>query len=171
MLRDLKVQLVYWPTLFWNALLGRWLKVRPWWSEVNDELVLGALPFRSDAEKLYQQGVRAVVNTCYEYRGPLKEYSRLGIKQCYIPTIDFSHPSLVDVQTAVDFIRESALQGERTYVHCKAGRARSATIVLCYLCKYHQMSADEAQAFLLKKRAHVNPRIKDRPVVKRFLES
>lgn len=30
-------------------------------------------------------------------------------------------------------ISENALQGQATYVHCKAGRGRSTTVVICYL--------------------------------------
>jgi atypical dual specificity phosphatase len=42
-------------------------------------------------------------------------------------------PSLVDISRAVDFIHRNASCGRMTYIHCKAGRGRSTTIVLCYL--------------------------------------
>lgn len=45
-------------------------------------------------------------------------------------------PSLVDINQAVDFIHRNASSGKVTYIHCKAGRGRSTTIVLCYLVKY-----------------------------------
>jgi len=31
------------------------------------------------------------------------------------------------------YVTENALLGKTTYVHCKAGRGRSTTVVLCYL--------------------------------------
>uniref|UniRef100_A0A8R7K3P2 Tyrosine specific protein phosphatases domain-containing protein n=1 Tax=Triticum urartu TaxID=4572 RepID=A0A8R7K3P2_TRIUA len=39
-----------------------------------------------------------------------------------------------------------ALQGNTTYVHCKAGRGRSTTVVLCYLIKYKNMTPEDAWA-------------------------
>lgn len=36
------------------------------------------------------------------------------------------------------------MQGGSTYVHCKAGRGRSTTIVLCFLIKYRNMTPETA---------------------------
>ena len=70
-----------------------------------------------------------------------------------------------DVKEAVEFIEEHAARGESVYVHCKAGRARSATVVLCWLMKRHGMSPIEGQQLLLERRPHVNKRLAERPVV------
>ena len=77
----LLARLLYWPTLAWNVLLGRLLKVRAWWSRVDEHVILGAVPFRSDVELLRREGVLGVINTCYEYDGPCDEYERVGIVQ------------------------------------------------------------------------------------------
>ena len=45
-------------------------------------------------------------------------------------------------------------------VHCVVGRSRSATIVLYYLMKEHNMTVDEAVKFLLSKRDVVNPSLR-----------
>ncbi|MFN5274384.1 MAG: hypothetical protein ACK5E3_14335, partial [Planctomycetota bacterium] len=50
-----------------------------------------------------------------------------------------------------------------------AGRARSATIVICWLVKHRGMSPQEAQAHLLACRPQVNPHLLKRPVVREFL--
>ena len=110
-------------------------------------------------------------NTCEEYEGPQSEYDRLGIEQLRIPTTDFTHPKLEDVQRAVEFVQSHAEQEHTVYIHCKAGRARSATVAICWLMKYRGMQLDEAQAALLNARAHVNSRLTERPVVKAFAET
>lgn len=161
--------LVFYPTLLWNCLLGRWLKLRNWWDPIDPLVLVGGYPFAVDAAPLHAAGVRGVVNTCREYAGPESEYRRLGIEQLRIPTTDFTHPRLADVEAAVEFVQRHVSRGEAVYIHCKAGRARSATVALCWLVKYRGLTPVEAQQRLLQARPHVNPRVYLRPVVSQFV--
>lgn len=167
--RRLFAALAFYPTLLWNCLLGRWLRVRNWWDPIDPLVFVGGYPFAVDAARLHALGVRAVVNTCEEYAGPEAEYAKLGIEQLRIPTTDFTHPQLADVQRAVEFVQDHVRQGEGVYIHCKAGRARSATVALCWLIRYRQMTPAEAQSHLLAARPHVNPHVDRRPVVAEFV--
>ena len=164
----LTARAIFYPTLGWNMLLGRWLNVRNWWDAIDTHLIVGAFPFARDVRKMAEQGVQAVVNTCEEYEGPVEQYQKHGIQQFRMPTIDFTHPAYEDVCRAVEFIDLSVAQGKTVYVHCKAGRARSATVAICWLMKSRQISAAQAQRILLEKRPHINPRLTERPVVKEF---
>lgn len=170
-LRRLYAQLVFYPTLAWNALLGRVLGVRQWWNNVDPHVIVGAYPFARDVPAMHDAGVRAVVNTCEEYAGPTQQYSKYGIEQLRIPTTDFTHPKLEDVQTAVEFVEQHSAESHTVYIHCKAGRARSATIALCWLMKYRSMSMEKAQKALLESRPHINPRLTERPVVHQFAKA
>lgn len=162
---------VFYPTLWWNLLHARVLKTRNWWDEVEPGVIVGAYPFAAYADAMHADGVRAVVNTCEEYKGPTAEYERLGIEQLHIPTTDFTHPKLDDVRKAVEFVQEHVQhQDRKVYIHCKAGRARSATVAICWLIKYRQLSPEGAQQQLLKHRSHINPRLTSRPVVQQFAE-
>ncbi len=157
------------PTFAWNYGLARILKRRRWWDPVTPDVVLGALPLRRDVAPLAQLGVRGVINMCREYRGPLGEYQRYGIEQLWLPTVDFNPPSLEDIERGVEFLDRITGQGGKVYVHCKAGRARSATVVLCWLVHSQNMTPEQAQQHLLSKRPHVNPRLLQRPVVQEYL--
>ncbi|MFV1965290.1 MAG: dual specificity protein phosphatase family protein, partial [Pirellulaceae bacterium] len=95
--------------------------------------MIGALPLASDVPKMHAEGVRAVVNMCEEYAGPVAAYESLGMLQLRLKTIDFASPSLADLQQGVAFIEEHAHSNQTVYIHCKAGRGRSATMVLCWL--------------------------------------
>lgn len=171
-LRDrIYAAVVFYPTFAWNYLLGRTFKVRRWWDHVDPNVIVGAYPFKRDIEGLFQQGVRAVVNTCEEYGGPTLEYERLGIEQLHIPTTDFTHPRLRDIELAVEFVQSHVLKGDTVYIHCKAGRARSATVALCWLVKYRGLTVEQAQATLINSRPHINPRISQRPVVRQFAKA
>ncbi len=164
----LKARLLFYPTLAWNMLLGRWLKKRNWWDPIAPQVILGALPLASDVPKLAAAGVGAVVNTCEEYRGPQQAYKQWDIKQFYIPTVDFTHPSFEDVCKAVEFI-DSQIQAKKSvYIHCKAGRGRSATVAICWLIKSRQITAEQAQIVLSEARPHVNQHLVERPVVRQF---
>ena len=95
--------------------------------------------------------MRAVVNTCEEYAGPVNEYQQHEIEQMRMPTVDFTHPSFDDVCRAVEFVDRYVAAGHSVYIHCKAGRARSATVAICWLMKEKQISAADAQAWLIPK--------------------
>jgi atypical dual specificity phosphatase len=161
-------QLVFFPTFWWNLWMAKVLGKRNWWDEVDPALILGARPNRNDATKLAGLGVTGVVNTCEEYEGPVDRYQDYQIQQLHIPTIDFTHPRIEDVEKAVEFITSHAEKGGRVYVHCKAGRARSATVAICWLMQYRHMSGQQAQERLLRARQHVNRRLLNRPVVIEF---
>lgn len=165
MIAKIYAKIVYYPTLAYNILLGRILKVRHWWDRVDPYCVLGAVPLGQDPVRLKELGITGVVNMCEEYAGPVDQYSRLGIEQLWLPTTDFQHPTPEMVQQGAEFIERHKCRGGQVYVHCKAGRARSATIVLWWLVKYGGMTPQEAQAHLLTVRKHVNPRVFQRPVI------
>ncbi len=133
-------------------------------------MIVGALPLPRDVNSLVDEGVNCVVNTCAEYAGPQEAYEQAGIEQLRIPTVDFTHPSLDDVTNAVDFIEQHVSEGSTAYVHCKAGRARSATVAICWLIRNKNMTPQEAQSLLLEKRPHTNRHVYARPVVKQFYE-
>ncbi|GAA5507079.1 dual specificity protein phosphatase family protein [Novipirellula caenicola] len=161
---------VFYPTLAWNFTLGRILRVRRWWDYIDPSVIVGAYPFARDVPGLSAEGVRAVVNTCEEYPGPLRAYESFGIEQFHMPTTDFTHPLLKDVCNAVEFVQQHVENEGKVYIHCKAGRARSATVAICWLIKHRGLSISDAQAALLAARPHINPRLGQRPVVQQFAE-
>ena len=163
-------RLIFLPTYAWNLLLGRVLRRRNWWDPIESKVILGARPLRRDVPKLAELGVRGVVNMCQEYQGPIDLYPNYDVVQLWLPTIDFQPPSLEFVVQGVEFIQAVVEKGDSVYVHCKAGRARSATVVLCWMVKYRGMTVEQAQAKLLECRPHTNPEIYKREVVIRFVE-
>lgn len=166
--RRLIARLLFLPTLAWNYLLGRILRVRHWWDEIDSHVYMGAFPFPADVPRMQQAGIGAVVNTCEEYAGPVKAYRRAGIEQLRVPTVDFTPPSLESVEKGVAFMQQQIAQGRGVYVHCKAGRARSGTVVMCYLIAAAGMTPDQAQQRILERRPHANPHLAQRAVVQQF---
>lgn len=84
------------------------------------------------------------------------EWSKMGVEQLNLPTVDFSVPSLTDIKRGVDFINNKREENSTVYVHCKAGRTRSATIVAAYLCTRFKYTPFEAKLEIKKKRSHIH---------------
>ena len=169
-LKWLGALLLFPATLAWNFLLGRILKIRNWWDFIDEKVIVGAFPFPFDVDRMAADGVRAVVNTCDEYGGPVSQYQKHSIQQLRIPTIDFTPPCFDDVKKGVAFVSENVEQGNTVYIHCKAGRGRSATVALCWLMADRDMDPWEAQKHLLAHRSHVHSTLPEREVVKQYWE-
>src|SRR4051794_24321285 len=108
-------RLLFYPTLLWNLVLNRITSTRRWWDWIDESVLLGALPMRGHVAELKALGIGAVVNTCDEYAGPVAAYAATGIEQCCIPTVDFTAPTLEDVEKSVDFIRAQIAAGKKVY--------------------------------------------------------
>ena len=64
------------------------------------------------------------------------EWHRKGVTHLQLNTADILHaPTQDKLRTGVRFIQQFNGTDSSVYVHCKAGRTRSATLVACYLMK------------------------------------
>ncbi|KAJ7553624.1 hypothetical protein O6H91_06G105900 [Diphasiastrum complanatum] len=136
-------RVLFYPTLLYNVVRNTFETEFRWWDQIDQFLLLGAVPFPRDVLRLKSIGVQAVVtlNEPYETLVSTSMYKDQGIDHLVIPTRDYLFaPSLADIQRAVAFINEHAQRGGMTYVHCKAGRGRSTTVVLCYLVSSSHIS-------------------------------
>ncbi|CAN6215065.1 unnamed protein product [Urochloa humidicola] len=151
-------RVLFYPTLLYNVVRSKTQAEFRWWDEVDQFILLGAVPFRRDVSRLQKLGVHGVItlNEPFETLVPSSMYKSRGIDHLVIPTRDYMFsPSLVDINQAVDFIHRNASSGKITYIHCKAGRGRSTTVVLCYLVKYKNMTPAAAFEYVRSKRARV----------------
>lgn len=87
-----------------------------------------------------QENVRAVISLNQDYElkpfsPTFEEWKSIGVEFLQLPTRDFVEaPSLEHIYRGVELI-EKYIPSASVYVHCKAGRTRSATLVACYLVK------------------------------------
>ncbi|KAG3248248.1 hypothetical protein PI124_g7087 [Phytophthora idaei] len=149
---------------------------RPWWSHIEQRLILGALPLqnKNHLDLLVQgEGVKAIVtmNQPVELLPNLlstpvapAEWENAQIAQCFGSTGDFTPPTLDTIERLVD------VQQNTTYVHCKAGRGRSTVVVVAFLVQYRDMKLEEAFEFVKSKRPHVSLHPKQRRILHKFSE-
>lgn len=62
------------------------------------------------------------------------------MEQLRLSTVDLTGvPTLENLQKGVEFILRHRACGNSVYVHCKAGRSRSATMVAAYLIQVRSL--------------------------------
>lgn len=149
---------LFYPTLLYNVVRNKMQSEFRWWDRIDEYVLLGAVPFPTDVPRLKALDVGGVVtlNEPYETLVPTSLYHDYNIEHLVIPTRDYLFaPSHADISQAVEFIHGNALCGKTSYVHCKAGRGRSTTIVLCYLVKYKKMVPEAAYEYVKSIRPRV----------------
>lgn len=155
-------RLSFLPSLSYNVVLNK-LNVRPWYNRVDDKVIIGALPWLSIKDELIDtENVRGVVsmNENFELKWLKRwvanedHWSKSNVKFLQLQTQDiFETPSQDKLEVGVDFILSATSKpGECVYVHCKAGRTRSATLVCCYLMKRNHWNPEQAYHLLASKR-------------------
>jgi len=155
------------PTLAYNVAMER-VSARRWWDRVDSSVILGALPFRSKytEDLVKQEKIKGVVSMNEDYELALFSHqtdgwAKLGVDFLQLSTTDiFCAPSQTKLQHGVKFMKEIAMDsaGESVYVHCKAGRTRSATLVGCYLMEVHKdqgWGPEEAVNHMRSVRPHI----------------
>ncbi|KAI1295894.1 hypothetical protein EDD11_007691 [Mortierella claussenii] len=119
----------------------------------HTSLILGAVPSQHLLVQLQRENrVEDIVNMCAEFRGHMETMRELGLVQCWIPTRDFHTPSLQNIWIGVKFIEKCERQWQeledpsgrgKLYLHCKAGKGRSATVALCWLVYQYALTVDK----------------------------
>lgn len=157
------------PSYLWRRLCVR----GSYFSQVDDCLLLGAVPIAcfGHVRQLHRMRVRAVVNMCAEYGGPVAAYASLTppIKQLHLPVTDHFEPTVDQLKAAVAFITEHARNGGKVLVHCKGGHGRGAAVAFAYLVSEAggSLTLEDAQAQLNSVR-HVRKKLYQQPVLVSF---
>ena len=83
--------------------------------------------------KMYST-VRTYVYLYCEFM-PSQEWFRLGVQHKHVIVTDRTAPEVGSIEECVRMIEDLSSRKHSVYVHCKAGKGRSATVVACYLLK------------------------------------
>ncbi|XP_012275684.1 phosphatidylglycerophosphatase and protein-tyrosine phosphatase 1 [Orussus abietinus] len=170
-------RVTFYPTLVYNIMMEK-VSSRRWYDRIDETVILGALPFRSMMRQLLiQENVKAVVSMNEDYELQLvsikgEEWRAHNVQFLQLSTTDiFETPCQEKLLRGVKFINQFGSSTSRVldesgttertsepgtvYVHCKAGRTRSATLVGCYLMMKHKWKPEEAVDFMKRKREHI----------------
>lgn len=128
-----------------------------------DFLYLGPnVQSEQNISELQEKGVRRILNVACEIdeRGPLNLRDKFD-RYLKIPMLDSVEAKGVQdsIQEACSFLDDARLRSEPVYVHCKAGKSRSVTIVIAYLIHALGWSLQRAYSHVVEKRAAICPNI------------
>ena len=109
---------------------------------------------RDSADALERLHIKGIVNCTNN----LPCYHRPSIYYCCVPVNDVETAKISEYfWGATTFLHHLVSQGESILVHCQFGVSRSATIVMAFLMRYHNVTRDEAFIWVKRKRPKINP--------------
>jgi protein-tyrosine phosphatase len=144
--------------------VSRWFRTYGF-REVDDDLVVGAFPLDDDdVAALDFIGVRRVLNLVEEseYAPGTRDlvvlgYRNAGIEELRMPFVDFGRlpPGLLD--EAVATVGGWLDEGQHTYVHCRAGWQRSASVAAAVVATRQGIDIDEAVQLIRSRKPSADP--------------
>ena len=161
---DFSKKIKYEASLAYTKFYGK----ESWWTKIEPlPLYLGALPLNNQGhlEDIIKLGVTDILSMVEDFEVedgwfdvPVKgqDWEERGIAHKQIKAVDFLPLKQEEIEEGVEYLNTRLEDGKMVYVHCKAGRGRSASIVIVYLMKYHGLSFDEAIAFVKQQRPQIN---------------
>lgn len=128
-----------------------------------DFLYLGSnVQSENDVAELQAKGVHRILNVACEIdeSGPLQLRQRFR-RYLKLPMLDSVEAQGVqdNIKQACDFLDDARLRSEPVYVHCRAGKSRSVTIVIAYLIHALRWPLARSYSYVVERRAASSPNI------------
>lgn len=153
-----------------------------WYSEIVPGLWLGGLPLneKHHLTELCQMGINTIISLTESFekqRGwawtPVDDSQWLtnGVQVTNVEAVDFEPLTEDNLAAAVTALREAMRRERRVYVHCKAGRGRSASVVIAYMMLEHGLSFAKAHDHVRLRRPSINVNAYQRAAVIEYVAS
>jgi protein-tyrosine phosphatase len=144
--------------------MSRWFRTYGF-QEVYDDLVIGAVPTdEDDVAALDWIGVRRVLNLVEnaEYEPGAREmvklaYDHAGIEERRLSLVDFGRLPAAALDEAFQIVQGWLDEGHTTYVHCRAGFQRSASVAATVVAVRPGLDIDEAVRLVRSRKPTADP--------------
>lgn len=140
-----------------------------WWTKIEPfNLYLGAIPLDNHGhlQSIIDLGVTHVLSMVEDFEmqegwlnTPVTQeaWKAHGIEVKQIQAEDFNPLTPAELEEGIEYLARALEQkGNIVYVHCKAGRGRSASVVIGYLMKYQHFSFADAVFLVKQQRPQIN---------------
>ncbi|OQV23824.1 putative Phosphatidylglycerophosphatase and protein-tyrosine phosphatase 1 [Hypsibius exemplaris] len=153
---------LFFPSLAYNVISEKFT-ARTWYNHIDETVILGALPFRSVMQTLVDtEKVKGIISFNEDYEvnplwyPSLEEMEHLGVGFLRLPVEDYtSTPTSEQVSLGLHFIEDVKERGGCVYIHCKAGRFRSAYFAAAYVIATQRLSGLMAVEMVHSKRPQI----------------
>jgi len=134
-------------------------------AEVGENLLMGAYPQDADdVAALARAGVTRIFNLVQdlEYElgareGCVAALAEAGIDEQRIELVDFGSVPAAQIERTAQAVLQWLDEGERVYVHCRAGWQRSATVIAAIISLREGISPGKALQVLRERKPSANP--------------
>eukprot|EP01113_Clastostelium_recurvatum_P043321 TRINITY_DN7139_c0_g1_i2.p1 TRINITY_DN7139_c0_g1~~TRINITY_DN7139_c0_g1_i2.p1 ORF type:complete len:217 (-),score=7.85 TRINITY_DN7139_c0_g1_i2:116-712(-) len=140
-----------------NRLLYVYPIDREYWNAdlIVDHLWLGDVWSAYNTHQLTERGIKTVLTAIGGFKA--LESDTITESRCY-DWLDTPRQSIIDeIRHATEYIHHAIQRGDTVLVHCRKGRSRSASIVIAYLMRYHNMTYDIALEHTRGRRPIIQP--------------
>jgi protein-tyrosine phosphatase len=135
------------------------------YAEVLDNLLIGAYPLdASDVGMLSLMRIERVLNLVEdeeyrrgERRAVQEALARAGIEEYRLQLVDYGGLSADQLEAAVQQVAAWLGDGLRSYVHCRAGWQRSATVAAGVVALRERLDVDAALAVVHERKPSADP--------------
>ena len=134
--------MLYLISLFYNLVYHRWFHKSFWWSRIDDGIYLGAIPLDYHLEALLSLEISTVISMVEDFErlsnflaNPISKvlWRENSVENISISAVDFKPLTLGQIYLGSRSLYNARINNRHVYVHCKAGKTRSAAVVLAYL--------------------------------------
>jgi predicted protein tyrosine phosphatase len=144
--------------------VSRWFRSYGF-ADVFDDLIVGAYPLdQDDVDTLARMGVERVLNLTEEEEyapGDRDTVTRAlagaGIAESRLPLTDYGGLPATELEAAARTVGGWLDEGERAYVHCRAGWQRSAAVAAGVIAVRTGMDIDDAVAYVRRRKPSADP--------------
>jgi protein-tyrosine phosphatase len=158
--------------------MSRWFRSYGF-ADVFDDLIVGAYPLdQDDVDMLALMGIDRVLNLTEddEYRPGDRdavEYAldHAGIAESRLPLTDYGGLPPGQLEAAVRAVGSWLDEGERTYLHCRAGWQRSAAVAAGVVAIRAGIDIDEALEYVRRRKPSADPLPHQRADLRQWWES
>ncbi|OQV25790.1 putative Phosphatidylglycerophosphatase and protein-tyrosine phosphatase 1 [Hypsibius exemplaris] len=134
-----------------------------WYDRIDNCVIIGALPFRSTIDKLIaEHNIKGILsmNQKFEINSlwypTANEMQSKGVAFMQLPVEDYvGHATWTQAQQGLNFIDRFCAINGTVYVHCKAGKYRSALMTATYLMHKYNITPIEAESRLKSHRKQI----------------
>jgi atypical dual specificity phosphatase len=134
-------------------------------ADVMDGLLIGSYPLdQEDVAMLQWMGIERVINLTEDEEYPpgdreavIAALAEAGIEERRVELTDFAGLPPTALERAVAEVVSSLSERKRTYVHCRAGRQRSAAVAAGVVALVDQVSLAEALAIVQRHKPSADP--------------